>query len=170
MGLKDEMTELLRHGREDEAAALAARSPRAVRALLGRVWDPDEALRRGAARAVGLAAAADRDLGLEIIRRLQWALNDESATNGVYGLAALGEIGRKAPDLLEPFLPMMAALAWDPGLRLELLRAFRAVAETAPRLVRAHLNEFMAHAGAFTDDEREAFGRLRALAEGWTES
>ena len=100
MGLKGRVMELLRVGDEQALGALVAAEPRATRHLLGRLWDPDEVLRQRAARGIGAAAAAHPENGIDLTRRLMWALNDESATNGVYGIPALGQIGRRAPDLV----------------------------------------------------------------------
>jgi hypothetical protein len=160
MGLKEEVTELLRQGREQALADLVSADRRALRPLLGRLWDPDDEIRRRAASAVGTAAVSHADLGVEVIRRLLWALNDESATNGVYGIPALGQIGCRSPELLAPYLPALVSMAWDPGLRLELLRALHAVAEVRPGLVRPHLEELASHLDEKRPDEQQAYNRL----------
>jgi hypothetical protein len=132
MSLSKEIRELLQQGLEDAVAELATANPRALRPLVGRLWDPDGEIRLRAARAVGHAATARPDLGLEVIRRLMWALNDESGTHGVHGIPALGEIGRRAPDLIAPYVPALVSMAVDPALRLELLRTLTAIAESGP--------------------------------------
>jgi hypothetical protein len=165
MRLKQELRELLRQGREEEAARLVTADARAVRLVVGRLWDPDAEIRGRAARTVGRAAAAHGEIGLDLIRRLMWSLNDESATNGVYAVPALGEIGHRAPDMLAPFVPGMVSLARDDGLRLELLSALLRVAEAAPHLVAAHLDELEPFIDATHGEEREAFDRLRAVAQ-----
>ena len=150
MSLRKEVRELLRQGREDAVAELATANPRALPPLMGRLWDPDAEIRQRAARVVGQTAAARPDLGVEIIRRLMWALNDESATNGVDGIPALGEIGRRAPEMLAPFVPSLVSMTADSGLRLELLRALISTAESAPHLVVSHLDRL----GSSIDDRR----------------
>ena len=162
MRLSQEIRELLQQGHESAVAELAKADPRAMRPLLGRLWDPDRAIRERAARAIGHGAAAHPDLGLEVIRRLMWSLNDEAATNGVHGVAALGEIGRQAPEMLEPFVPALVSMIGDEGLRLELLRALRAVAETAPHLVAGHLDRLQSGVDASRPDECQALERLLA--------
>jgi len=82
MRLKQEFRELLRQGREEEAVRLVTADARAVRLVVGRLWDPDAEIRRRAARTVGRAAASHPEVGLDVVRRLMWSLNDESATNG----------------------------------------------------------------------------------------
>ena len=127
--------------RTDDVAGLErlVRSDRrALRHLVGRLWDADERTRRRAAEAVGVAAEAHPDLALDVARRLIWALNDESATNGVYGLPALGEMGHRNPQVMAPLVGPIASYAWDEGLRLEVVRAMCRIAERAPELVRPH--------------------------------
>ena len=141
MSLKRMVMELLQSPDTTRLEKFAAAEPRAMRFLLGRLWDPDETMRGRAAVGIGASAAVNRDLGVDVIRRLVWALNDESATNGVFGLAAIGEIGARDPDLIEPFVGPVACYAWDDGLRLEIIRALSRIADTAPRLVAPFLDE-----------------------------
>jgi len=162
MSLSKEIRELLQQGREDAVAELAMANPRALRPLVGRLWDPDREIRLRAVRAVGHAATAHPDLGLEVIRRLMWALNDESGTHGVYGIPALGEIGRRAPDLIAPYVPALVSMAVDSGLRLELLRTLTAIAESAPHIVVGHLDRLAPCIDDSRPDERQALDRLVA--------
>jgi hypothetical protein len=160
MSLSAEVKELLRQGREDAVAELVTADRRALRPLLGRLWDPDGEIRRRAAGAVGRGAVAHPELGVEIIRRLMWALNDESATNGVHAVAALGESGRRSPEMLAPYVPALVSMSWDPGLRLELLRALTAIAGSAPQLVAGHLERLASSIDDARSDERQAWDRL----------
>lgn len=164
MRLSEEVRKLLQQAREEALAELTAANPRALRPLVGRLWDPDPEIRRRAARAVGRAAAAHPSQGEDLIRRLFWTLNDESATNGVYAIPALGEIGRRSPELLAPHVAPMVALAWDDGIRLELLRALRAVAESAPDLIVDQLARLESFIDGSRHEEREAFRRLAETA------
>lgn len=132
---------------------------------MARLWDPDPEIRRRAAGAIGRSAEAHPALGLETVRRLMWALNDESATNGVYGIAALGEIGHRCPGMMAPFVPALSSMAWDDGLRLELLRALGRIAETDPRLVAAQLERLDSYVDESREDERLVFRQLLATAK-----
>jgi hypothetical protein len=158
--------DLLEQGREEAVAELAIADPRALRPLMGRLWDPVPQIRRRAAGAIGRFAAAHSALGLETVRRLMWALNDEAATNGVYGIAALGEIGRRCPEMMAPFVPALVSMAGDDGIRLELLRALGRVAEADARLVGRHLDRLGALVDGSREEERHAFRRLVAIAKG----
>lgn len=115
--------ELLSTGRDDELALLAASTPRALRPLSGRLWDDDPEIRARAARAIAVLAEAHPRLGREFVRRSLWGLSDESATNGVYAIQALGEIARRVPEVMAPFIEPLRSMAWDEGLRSEIDRA-----------------------------------------------
>lgn len=135
MGLKKMVMELFRAGDVDGLNGLLSREPRAMRHLVGRLWDNDEQVRDLAAKGLGHAAAVHPDQARDLVRRLIWALNDESAMNGVYGLAALGEIGAQAPELMMKFVAPMASYLWDQGLRTEILRALLRMAHTNRGLI-----------------------------------
>jgi len=64
MTLKEEVAQLLRQGREEALADLAASNRKVLRPLMGRLWDTDEKIRRRAASALGRAAAAHGELGV----------------------------------------------------------------------------------------------------------
>jgi hypothetical protein len=157
---------LLQQGREDAVAELVANHRRALRPLLGRLWDPDGEIRRRAARAVGRAAGVHPDLGLEVIRRMMWALNDESATHGVHAIPALGEIGRVSPALIAPFVPALVTMTGDAGIRVELLRALTAIAGSAPWLVADHLPWLSASVDETNPDQQQALELLKAMVKG----
>jgi len=127
--------ELLRQGDSEGLEQMVVDTPAAIRFLQGRLWDADSRIRSEAAAALGAAAAAHPDLGRELLRQVLWALNDESATNGAPMLPAIGEIGRRAPDLAAPFIGPMTGYLWDDGLRLGILEALCRMNETAPDLV-----------------------------------
>ena len=166
MRLSEEIRELLQQGRETELRERAIVEPRLVRPLLTRLYDPDDGIRDRAARVLGHAAAAHPELGREVTRRLVWALNDESATNGVYGIPALGQIGRQAPDLVAVHVPALARMAWDQGLRLAILEALAEVASTAPELVAPELDAIEPHLDTSRPGEDAAWRDLKRAVEG----
>ena len=127
--------EMLRQGDSEGLEHMVVETPAVIRFLQGRLWDEDPEIRNRAAIALGAAAAAHPDLGRELLRRALWALNDESATNGGPMLPAIGEIGRRAPDLVAPFVGPMTAYLWDDGLRPGILDALCRIAATAPELI-----------------------------------
>ena len=170
MGLKGRVMELLRVGDEQNLGALAAHEPRATRFLLGRLWDSDEVLRGLAARALGVVAAARPEMGADLIRRLMWALNDESATNGFYGIPAVAEIGFNDAELVAPFIAPLASLSWDDGLRREIIRALTRIAEAAPEAVRPVCTIVAEYVDFEDPSERRAFEALLEESGGIDES
>jgi len=145
---------------------LVEAEPRAVSLVLGRLWDTVPERRAMAARTLGCAARAHPDLARELARRLLWALNDESASNGVHGIAALGEMGAARPDVIGPFVGPLASHLVDPGLRCEILRALSRVAESAPDMVSAHRAEVERNVVPTGGEERELLTRLFRILEG----
>jgi hypothetical protein len=135
MRLKERVMELLRRDDTEGLEQMVVESPAAVRFLQGRLWDAEPEIRSRAATALGAAAVAHPELGRELLRRALWAINDESGTNGGPMLAAIGEIGRRAPDLVAPFVGPMTSYLWDDGLRAGILDALCRIAETAPEVV-----------------------------------
>jgi hypothetical protein len=170
MGLKGRVMELLQVGDERRLGALASLQPHANRFLMGRLWDADEALRRRAARALGIVAGAHPEIGTDLLRRLMWALNDESATNGIYGIPAVAEIGFNNPELVAPFIAPLASLSWDDGLRREIISALTRIAEAAPEAVRPVCTIVAEHVDFEDPDERRAFMRLLEVSGGIDES
>lgn len=154
--------ELLRAGDTTRIEHIAVADRRAMRHLLGRLWDQDSGVRRTASVGVAAAAAAHPEIGLDIIRRLMWALNDESGMNGLSGIPALGEIGARDPELIEPFVGPLASYSWDDGLRQEILRALARIASVAPHIVAPHL----AQLEPYIDPESCAETELAALLWG----
>jgi len=163
MGLREDVVQLFRASDATSLERLAAAEPRAMRYLIGRLWDPDDDVRQLAAVAVAASAASHPDLGRDVVRRLVWALNDEAATNGSYGLLALGEIGARDPDLILDVVGPIASLAWDGGLRPGILRALIRIAAVDPELVAPHLGGVSRHVDRSDANELELITELWSL-------
>ncbi len=99
-----------------------------------------------------------------------WALNDESATNGLYGIPAVAEIGYNDAELVAPFIAPLASLSWDDGLRWEIMRALTRIAEAAPEAVRSVCTIVAEHVDFEDPGERQAFERLLEESGGRDES
>jgi len=166
MGLKGVVMELLRHGDSEGLERLVAANPHAVRPLLGRLWDLDPEVRLRAARALGAAAANHPDLGREVLRRLLWDLNDESATNGEFAVPAIGEIGRRSPQLAEDFIGPMVSHLWDDNLRCAILRALCRIAETAPETIATVREDLLTIHNTDDPEERACLARLLGFERG----
>jgi len=155
--------EMLRQGDAEGLERIVVDNPAAIRFLQGRLWDPDPEIRSRAAVALGAAAKAHPDLGRELLRRALWALNDESATNGAYMLPAVGEIGRRAPDVAAHFVGPMTAYLWDEGLRPGILTALCRMAEMAPELIEEIRDRLLAVAKTDDTGEQECLDILLSV-------
>jgi hypothetical protein len=162
--VKEEVMELLRQGDSEGLERMVVEKPAAVRYLQGRLWDADPEIRCRAAVALGAAAAAHPDLGCELLRRALWAVNDESATNGGPMLPAMGEIGRRSPELVAPFVGPLTAYLWDNGLRLGILGALHRIAEVAPELIEDVRDRLLALKDTDDPGERALIESLRAVS------
>lgn len=143
--------ELLRTGDMQGLETLIAERPSVVRHVLGRLWDLDPVVRERSAVAVGNVAAHHQELGVELMRRFAWALNDESATNGVSVIPAMAEVAVQAPELAKPFVGQVVGALQDPGLKEEAERALDLIRQRRPELLEPYEDE--------TRNERESGGR-----------
>jgi hypothetical protein len=125
---------------QDLEAAVAA-EPRAVRFLLGLSYHQDERWRSAAAQGLGLAARYHPELVQNVVRRLVWAMNDESGTNAETAPPVILEISRERPALLVPMVPDLVRLAADISLYDDLAEALRIVARECPGEVAKSMTE-----------------------------
>lgn len=128
---------MLRTGDMKGLEATLAERPDVVRHLTARLWDLDPAVRSRAAVLLGKVPAHHPELGLELLRRFAWALNDESVTNAVDVIPAVVEIAVQAPEMGRPFIGRLVAALEDPNaaLRQEAARGLRSLRRRRPELV-----------------------------------
>ena len=145
MSLKTRTHTAVRNGSEDELERLVSEEPGAVRHALGLMYHAERGIRKRAARAVALAARRHPAMVQNIIRRLVWAMNDESGTNAATAPEVLQAIADEMPELLLPMLPDLVRLSADPELREGLAVALRTVSRRCPgeigRKLAGSLNE-----------------------------
>jgi len=120
---------------------LAAGKPMAVvRALFSLLYFPDELIHWRAVEALGRAAAALADekpqAGRDILRRLFWALNDESGGNGRAVPEAIGAIISRRSALYGDLTSVLLSFLGDPALRRGILWAAAEIGRAAPGLIR----------------------------------
>lgn len=141
MALRDQVEDAVAGNRLAEIEELVASEPRAVRYLVGLTYRPDGEVRRVASRGVALAARHHPELVQRVIRRLVWAMNDESGTNAVTAPEVLKAIAGERPELLLPVVPDLTRLAADLNLKDALAETLRAVAESCPGKVAQALGD-----------------------------
>jgi hypothetical protein len=128
-------------GRGDltEVERLVAADRRLVRTLLGMTYQADPARCAVAADGLALAARHHPELLTDVLRRLIWAMNDESGTNAMNAPLVIRRIAESEPRLLVGLVPDLLRLTADPVLRDELVAAVRRVAELLPAQAAAAL-------------------------------
>ena len=83
-------------------------------------------------KGIARAARYHQKLVQSVVRRLIWAMNDESGTNAQTAPAVLLAIAGEDPELLLPMLPDIVRLAGDRGLHDGLSRTLRIVKDSCP--------------------------------------
>ena len=78
-------------------------------------------------------------------------------------LPAIGEIGRRSPEIVAPFVGPMTAYLWDDGLRLGILEALCRIAEAAPELIEDIRDRLLAIADTDDPGERTLIESLLAV-------
>ena len=119
---------------------LAAQEPRAIRYLLGMTYHSDEERRRVAAKGIAIASQHHPKLVKAVVRRLIWAMNDESGTNALTAPDVLLAIARVRPEILLPAVPDMTRLASDDGLQEGLAKTLKIISEACPGQVGSSLS------------------------------
>jgi len=111
----------------------------AVRALFSLLYSPDDLVHWRAVEALGRVAAAMADekpeAGRDILRRLFWALNDESGGNGRAVPEAIGAIISRRPALYGDLTSVLLSFLGDPALRRGILWAAAEIGRAAPALI-----------------------------------
>lgn len=143
--LRKQLAQLIRAGDEAALDALIAEHSATVRYLLGMTYQDEEVLAAGACRGLAIATRHHAKLVEQIIRRLVWAMNDESGTNALSAPRALLAIAEESPELLLPLVPDLARLSADEGLREGLAATLRAIADRLPGEVGKRMSADLSH-------------------------
>jgi len=102
---------MLSDGRLDEIAALSDESPNVVSALMSRLYEADALTRFRAADALGRVSdrlkERKRDRVEELLKKLSWALNEESGATAWGAPHAIGEVSRCDPAWASRFFPLL---------------------------------------------------------------
>ncbi|MEW6448724.1 MAG: DVU0298 family protein [Bacillota bacterium] len=148
MKAKKKVADVLRSRDWDRLEAEVRANPQLLGLLIWALFQSDEELAwravEGFGRAIAVLTRTDEELCKDRMRRLYWALNDESGTSGRFVAPAIGEVVARSPDVFgenalipmnaldEPFLQAGAAWAFGRigGVRQDL------VLEIAPQLRR----------------------------------
>jgi HEAT repeat protein len=143
--LRGEVRVLLERGEFAPAIESAAADRRVVRALVSLLYDPDELLRWRAVSALGHLAGTHPELAQPLVTRLYWSLNDETGGIGWMSAPALGEIGRRAPQLLRDCVRPLVHYLDEPFLLSGALWAIGRLAPSYPAETREVVPEVALH-------------------------
>lgn len=102
---KTELRKIIKAGDMDAVEQALRENPGLIRKIQRMLYDVDEEVRWGAARAFGIAAnVLEVEKMKDLLRQLVWMINEESGNNCWFAPQAIGEIGRHRPDLVEDFI------------------------------------------------------------------
>lgn len=132
MSLRVQVLDLVAQGDTEKLGVLVADEPRTIRHLLGLTYQDDEETRAIACRAIGHASRHHPDLVQQVVRRLVWAMNDESGTNSLTAPEVVMAVAEVSPELLLPVVPDLTRLAADEGLHDRLAAVLGLLAEKFP--------------------------------------
>ncbi|MBW2277348.1 MAG: hypothetical protein JRF63_07640 [Deltaproteobacteria bacterium] len=132
MSLRERVDQAVRERRFDDLENIVSQEPGALRHLVRKMYDVNEEIRRAAARGIALATRHHPRAVEQIIKRLVWAMNDESGTNAPHAPEVLHEIALENPRLLVPVAPDLVRLAGDLLLYDELAEVLREIVRQCP--------------------------------------
>jgi HEAT repeat protein len=135
---REGVRKLLVDRQEDEAVRLALLDRRVLRVLFGLLYDADDYVHWLAIDALGRTgeamAAGDPERVRDLVRRLLWALNDESGGNPWGATGAIGAIIAARPDLFAGYLSMIVPMEDDVSTCPEFIWALATVGRARPDL------------------------------------
>lgn len=135
MSLRTEVGQAVTEAQQDsweKLRELVERDPRVVRYLLGLSYHSDPDRRKVGVEGLVLACRHHPRVIQEALKRLIWAMNDESGTNALTAPDVFRAIAEENATLLIPMIPDMTRLASDPGLREGLVASLQQVAVACP--------------------------------------
>lgn len=130
--LREQITGMLREADFATLALLAASEPRVGGILVQFLYDPHDLLHWRALEGLGRVAGAQPDQVRGLITRLLWLLNEDSGSFGWGAAAALGEIGRGNPALVQEIIPMFCGFLEEEFSRAPMLWGIGRLAEVYP--------------------------------------
>lgn len=142
--LKKQVQNALRDGNCAAVLELAGQhTGHVIAALNNTLYSTDDLLRWRAVECLGLLAGHisrhDYERARDIIRRMFWALNDESGGSGWASPEAVGEIIRNRPDLFSEFVSILVSFRDDPSLIRGIIWGLGRIGEVQPELVQEYI-------------------------------
>jgi hypothetical protein len=135
LSLRKEVREAVEQARSGDLKALEAliaQEPRVIRHLLSLSYQADRGRRAIGVRGLAIASRHHPKLIQEVVRRLVWAMNDESGTNALTAPEVILALADENPELLLPAVPDLTRLTQDSGLREGLVESLKRIAAACP--------------------------------------
>jgi HEAT repeat protein len=132
---RQQIVQLLLQEDYSALADLAATTAGVVTILLQLLFDPDSLLHWRATAAIGYLAQTQPQKIKEIIPRLLWSLNEDSASFGWGAAAVLGEIGRNNYKIVEDITLMLFHYLEEDFAREGMLWGLARLAQNHPQVV-----------------------------------
>jgi hypothetical protein len=126
------LEQAVREKRLDDVEGIVSEDAGALRHLVRLMYELDDEVRRTAARGIALATRHHPRAVEQIVKRLVWAMNEESGTNAEYAPEVLHAIALENPELLVPVAPDLVRLAGDVSLYDELSEVLHEVVRQCP--------------------------------------
>lgn len=127
--------QLLLAGDFPAVAELTASTGGVVTILLQMLFDPDSLLHWRATEAIGYLAKIEPKRIKEIIPRLLWSLNEDSASFGWGAAAVLGEIGKNNYTIVEDIILMLFNFLEEDFSREGMLWGLGRLGQSQPQVV-----------------------------------
>jgi HEAT repeat protein len=132
---RDQIIQLLLARDFSALSDLTANTRGVVTILLQMLFDPDSLLHWRATEAIGHLAKTHPKRIKEIIPRLLWSLNEDSASFGWGAAAVLGEIGKNNYKIVEDIILMLFNYLEEDFTREGMLWGLGRLGQTQPQLV-----------------------------------
>ena len=117
---REELKLALKNDKRESIQAGLKRNPSLIRKIQRLLYDMDEDVRWGAARAFGYAADVFGEEKMkDLLRQLVWMINEESGNNCWFAPQAIGEIGRHKPEWVKDFIPCLQEFHKYPDSKIQ---------------------------------------------------
>ena len=116
MNLREQVNAAVLGANFDQLEDLIAKETKVIRYLMGMSYQPEDNIAETAAKAIGLAARHHPKLIKKILRRLVWAMDEQSGTNSYSAPLVLQAIARERPEFLLPIVPDLVRLSINDAL------------------------------------------------------
>ncbi|HEQ98732.1 MAG TPA: hypothetical protein ENO22_05260 [candidate division Zixibacteria bacterium] len=117
---RDELRTALRRNDHELIQSELKKHPALIRKIQRMLYDMDEEVRWGAARAFGYASLVfDEEKTRDLLRQLTWMINEESGNDCWFAPQAIGEIGRHKPELVKDFVGCLKEFRKYPDSKIQ---------------------------------------------------